>query len=244
MRDLPHADRALRSEAARGARPGLRAPAVRRRTTDRGAARPRTASPARCAIRSATSGSGTPESFNGGFVIDPPDAHGKQPRVRTVRDRCRAIPRIMTIVHRRVRADRGGAHPPVGAVRDLPHAVSPKALGPGKGSASCRSRCPTRSGCTATTRKRRAASPATCRWSKQDVPDHAGLRRAARRRVAGTCSWRQLLHAADAEPLPRRSRRRGAAAGADGGGGSHRALSRIAGRADLDRRRCASRTAA
>ena len=48
--------------------------------------------------------------------------------------------------------------------------------------------------------------------------DHARVRRAARRRVAPHVRRRELLHAADAEPLPRRARSRRAAAGADGSG--------------------------
>ena len=75
-------------------------------------------------------------------------------------------------------------------------------------SASCRSRCRIRSGCTAISATRRAASPATCRWSTEPAADHvasSACRATALR--APHFRRRQLLHAADAEPLSRRARR-------------------------------------
>ena len=50
---------------------------------------------------------------------------------------------------------------------------------------------------------------------------HAGVRHSARRRVAPYVRGGELLHAAHAEQLPRRSRGRRAAAGADGRGRCH-----------------------
>ena len=54
---------------------------------------------------------------------------------------------------------------------------------------------------------------------KEEVPISKVLGRASRRSFAARVRGRQLLHAADAEPLSGRSQRRGAAAGVGGGGG-------------------------
>ena len=97
----------------------------------------------------------------------------------------------------------------VGAVRHLPHAVHAGARRAGQGrSASCPNRCRTRSGCTATTGQRRAASRATCRSVKEEVPITSVLGEPRDGRRAAHLRRRQLLHAAHAEPVPRRARRR------------------------------------
>ena len=63
-------------------------------------------------------------------------------------------------------AERGHAHPTVGALRDVPHAVHDRARRRrGRRSARCPSKCRIRSGCTATTARRTAARAATCRRS-------------------------------------------------------------------------------
>ena len=174
---LPHADDALRSEAGGRRRRGVRAPSARPGQAWRPAGRRwrvlhgvpsdrRTRISARGRVSSAASRSTRRR------------APGERPRLRSVRDRQGPHDDHAFVVG--LSADGGQAHPIVRAVRDVSHADHPGARRAGqRSSASCRSRCRIRSGCTATTRTTRSCQSCHMPVVEGAGADHVGVRRAA-----------------------------------------------------------------
>ena len=175
---------------------------------------------------------GTRESFNGGFVVDPPDSDDNRPEYGPFEIE-KGHTRIMRTSSEGFQPDQERPHPQVGTVRHVPHAVH-EGAGPGRQgrSANCPSRCRTRSGCTASIKDKQSCQSCHMPVVKEQVPITRVLGE-PREGCAAHVRRRELLHAADAEPLSRRPRGDGAAAGAGGGGGPDRAVPAVAGGAGL-----------
>ena len=192
---------------------GLRAPAVRGRRQGSGA-RPPTACRARCATRSAASGSARARASTAASSIEPADDR-RRAAASTGRSRSRpGTRRIMRTLVGRLPADAGGAHPASRSSAPPATRCSRRRSGPAaRSSASCRSRCRIRSGCTATYKDTQSCQSCHMPVVTRARADHARVRRAARRLARHTFVGGNFFMQRDAEPLPRRARRRGAAAG-------------------------------
>ena len=151
---------------------------------------------------------GTRESFNGGFVLDPPDAKDNRPEYGPFDDRQGPQRGSCDVVEgfRPTKADHIRSR---SCARRATRSIT-KALGPGGKVDRRVARADAVPGVAAQRLQghARAASRATCRRSRSG-PDHARVRR----RRARACARHvfvggELLHAADAEPLSRRARRR------------------------------------
>ena len=207
MLDLPHADGDVRWRAAAGAQGEVFAHLPRTRPADAEAALAADGVSCTLCHQIRPERLGTPESFTGGYFVTSTRRHRQRAGaadLRSVPDRPgrTRIMRSATAFD----ADRGHTHPAVGAVRDVPHALHPGARTERRGGRrAARAGAVPRVAAQRLSTRARAASRATCRWSRRRRRS-VGARRAAGRAVPPRVHRRQLLHAADAEPLPRRAR--------------------------------------
>ena len=244
MLHLPHADHALRGEAARAARTGVRASAVRPGRRSRAARRRR-----RVLLRL------------------PPDQQGAARHARKLQRRLRRRSTVerrtsgrSTARSKSTRATRGSC-----TARRRVTGRRSRSTSASRSCARRATRCYTRRW-DRTARSigelpeqvpyqewlhsefKNTQSCQSCHMPvvKEQVPITRVFGDPARRRVAACVRGGELLHAADAEPLSRRSRRRRAAAGADGRGRCARSrfLQSQAARVCIDGVRVARRPAA
>ena len=193
---------------------GFFAPAVR--PTRRTDARRRTASRAPCATRSARRSSARARASTAASCVDPPDADDNRPEYGPyeIEKGHKRIMRTSSEGYRPTKSD----HIRKSELCATCHTLYTKALGPGgKVIGELPEQMPYQEWLHSEYKDKQSCQYCHMPVIQERGADHARARASrARRRARHTFVGGELLHAADAEPLPRRAVRDGARAGVDG----------------------------